>query len=37
MEAEHTFYYNLFVVALETGMRASELAGQNKNSTKMAQ
>lgn len=27
MEAEHTFYYDLFVVALETGMRVGELAG----------
>lgn len=26
-EAESTFYYNLFVVALETGMRIGELAG----------
>lgn len=26
-EAENTFYYNLFVVALETGMRVGELTG----------
>ena len=26
-EAESTFYYNLFVVALETGMRIGELSG----------
>lgn len=26
-EAEKTFYYNLFIVALETGMRVGELAG----------
>lgn len=26
-EAKNTFYYNLFVVALETGMRVGELAG----------
>ncbi len=26
-EAENTFYYNLFIVALETGMRVGELAG----------
>lgn len=26
-EAENTFYYNLFVVALETGMRIGELTG----------